>query len=311
MSPQEFKAFFRLSQEEVDSILPVLRLPGIIKTNMGDICTNKTAFLYVHAFLGGSSLYKLEQLFGRSYASIQSIVKHAMKTILNLWEHLLDTGCAHEYGLQPERLSQLSAALRSFGSPSYNIWGFLDGTIRSIARPKRGQRSFYNGWKRVHAVKYQIVTAADGLMWISGPYRGPRHDSTMLQASKLHNWLDLHSARPTGELLCLFADKGYAPRGLLMVPYKGFITDAQRRYNLAMSRVRVEVEHAIGWITRTFPRLDVKRLQQVPWSSLGREYKVAVILVNALSCLAGNQTSQRIGIDTPSLADYFVPKHDH
>ena len=104
----------------------------------------------------------------------------------------------------------------------------------------------------------------------------------------------------------MFGDKGYAARGLLMTPYKGSgTTHAQQRFNLEMSRVRVEVEHALGWIPKTFPRLDYKRLQRVLLSSLGKEFKVAVLLVNAVSCIHGNQTSQRIGLDPPSLQEYF------
>ncbi|KAE8217762.1 hypothetical protein CF319_g8221 [Tilletia indica] len=306
MSSRQFKAIFRFTKREVDTILPHLQLPAMIKTKARDVCTAKHAFLCTLAYLGGSSLIRIEQLFGRSYTSVHRIVKATIRLILGQWSHLIHFRQAQELHLRPERLSQLANALAAFGCPSKQVWGFLDGTVRPIARPKRGQRSFYNGHKRTHAIKFQFLTTPDGLVWVDGPFRGPRHDSTMLKSTRLHQWLEDHSMRPNGRKLYIFADKGYAARGQLMVPYKGNTTDAQRRYNVAMSRIRVEVEHAIGWVTKTFPRFESKRSQRILLSPLGKEYKVAIILVNALSCLSGNQTSVRIGCDPPSLESYFV-----
>ncbi|CAD6940450.1 unnamed protein product [Tilletia caries] len=308
VSPRQFKAVFRFTELEVDTILPYLCLPMMIKTAAGDLCSAKTAFLYTLAYLGGASLVRIEHIFGRSYTSAHRIIKATIRLIFSQWSHLIHVRQAHEGHLRRVRLSQLADALAAFGCPSKRVWGFLDGTVRPIARPKRGQRTFYNGHKRTHAIKFQILTTPDGLVWVDGPFRGPRHDSMMLKATRLHQWLDDHSKRPNGRKFFLFADKGYAARGLLMVPFKGNNTiAAQRQYNVAMSRIRVEVEHAIGWITKTFPRFDSKRLQRVLLSPLGKEYKVAVILVNALSCLSGNQTSVRFGCDPPSLDSYFVP----
>ena len=45
-----------------------------------------------------------------------------------------------------------------------NCWGFIDGTVRPICRPGENQNVVYNGHKRVHALKYQSVVAANGLV---------------------------------------------------------------------------------------------------------------------------------------------------
>ena len=45
-----------------------------------------------------------------------------------------------------------------------NCWGFIDGTVRPICRPGENQKVVYNGHKRVHALKYQSVVAANGLV---------------------------------------------------------------------------------------------------------------------------------------------------
>ena len=45
-----------------------------------------------------------------------------------------------------------------------NCWGFVDGTVRPIARPGEYQRVLYNGYKRVHALKFQSVVAPNGMI---------------------------------------------------------------------------------------------------------------------------------------------------
>lgn len=67
-----------------------------------------------------------------------------------------------------------------------NCIGFLDATVRPICKPgPHGgmdrndprvdivQRVVYNGYKRVHAIKFQSFATPDGIiMDLSGPYAG-------------------------------------------------------------------------------------------------------------------------------------------
>ncbi|POM67119.1 Hypothetical protein PHPALM_16924 [Phytophthora palmivora] len=53
------------------------------------------------------------------------------------------------------------------------VWGFIDGTIRPICRPSKGQRVMYNGHKRIHAMKFQTVVTPDGIIsHLFGPVDG-------------------------------------------------------------------------------------------------------------------------------------------
>ena len=45
-----------------------------------------------------------------------------------------------------------------------NCFGFVDGTVRPIARPDEHQRIMYNGHKRVHALKFQSLALPNGLI---------------------------------------------------------------------------------------------------------------------------------------------------
>jgi DDE superfamily endonuclease len=65
---------------------------------------------------------------------------------------------------------------------AYNVIGFIDGTLRRIARPTYNQRQAYSGHKRHHGIKFQSVYGPEGFyMHFYGPLAGCRHNSYMLR----------------------------------------------------------------------------------------------------------------------------------
>ena len=67
-----------------------------------------------------------------------------------------------------------------------NVWGFIDGTFRQIARPTYHQKRAYSGYKRAHGIKFQSVVWPDGLFGhFYGTINGNRHDSYLLSESHL------------------------------------------------------------------------------------------------------------------------------
>ena len=126
----------------------------------------------------------------------------------------------------------------------YNCFGFVDGTVRPVSRPRKNQRVLYNGHKKVHAIKFQSLAVPNGLIAnLYGPVEGKKHDSAMLAESGLYNKLEELQALPDGSVLCKYGDSAYPYRPQLQGPFKGAnITPAQQEWNTAMSRVRVSVE---------------------------------------------------------------------
>ena len=61
-------------------------------------------------------------------------------------------------------MEMYAAAITATGAPLQNCFGFIDGTVRPIARPVDNQRILYNGHKRVHALKFQSVVLPNGLI---------------------------------------------------------------------------------------------------------------------------------------------------
>ena len=66
------------------------------------------------------------------------------------------------------------------------IWGYIDGTIRRMARPLFHQRSIYTHFKKCHGVKFQSETVLEGIIaCLQGPWPLKTHDAHMLCDSGL------------------------------------------------------------------------------------------------------------------------------
>ena len=100
--------------------------------------------------------------FGGSKSEICLIVNEVMSHITRNFGYLLEV--LDQEWLQSRRLQEYAQAVHALTGALMNCWGFIDGTVRPICRPKQNQRTVCNQHKRVHALKYQSVVAANGLI---------------------------------------------------------------------------------------------------------------------------------------------------
>ena len=108
-------------------------------------------------------------------------------------------------GLDPGAFSD---AVHSRGAALDNFFGFIDGTVRPVARPSRNQNVLFSGHNRVHCLKFQVwyfcymlthmnkiiflqslVTPNGLIAHLFGPIEGKRHDAFMLSESGLSSKL--------------------------------------------------------------------------------------------------------------------------
>ena len=82
--------------------------------------------------------------------------------IYNRFSHLLTD--LNQPWLYRENLKSLSIAVHNKGAALDNCWGFVDGTVRPICKPKHEQGAVCNGHKRAHAMKFQSVVAATSMI---------------------------------------------------------------------------------------------------------------------------------------------------
>ena len=174
--------------------------------------------------------------FGRSPPELCLIFNQVLDLVYGAHHHRLQSWDQHF--LSPDNLHNYAQAIHAHGAPLQNCSGFVDGTVRRIARPKYHQRILYSGHKRVHAIKFQSIVLPHGLIGnLSRPYEGERHDSTMLQESGILPNLG-RVAFYDGGPLCIYGDPAY-PLGIhLQGPFKAaHLTPEMVAYNKAMSEV--------------------------------------------------------------------------
>ncbi|KDQ64012.1 hypothetical protein JAAARDRAFT_52042 [Jaapia argillacea MUCL 33604] len=130
-----------------------------------------------------------------------------------------------------------------------------------------------------------------------GPMEGRRNDAFMLTESGLMEalaefakWEDVPDDGPPEErYFQVFGDPAYGIGNHLVSPFA----------------IRIEVEHGFGIVSNTWPFLNAGWKMQLYHSSVGRYYRVGVLLTNTLNCLHPNQVAQYFDCQPPDLQDYF------
>ncbi|RPB12404.1 hypothetical protein P167DRAFT_588521 [Morchella conica CCBAS932] len=209
------------------------------------------------------------------------------------WKHLLVFDVER---LTPERLVTFTIAIQNRGAPLETCFGFIDCTLREIARPIYGQEAVYNGWKRKHCLKYQAVVTPDGIIiHLYGPVEGTKHDA--LNSMLMHL---------TGQ--SYYGDPAYPITEYLLSPFAGAaIGGDEQHWNRTMSKVRIIVEWCFKEVLQMFSYLDFTRSQKI-LSPIGIQYPVAVLLHNTHICLHRPQISQYFaGPEDEDVPELFAP----
>lgn len=246
-------------------------------------------------------------MFGWERSRLSRVTNTLTAYLFDRWKHLLRWDAER---LTPTQLSQYAQAVQRAGSPLSNCCGFLDGTMREVARPVQNQRILFNGWKRHHALKFHSLITPDGMhIHVYGPVEGRRHDETIFQSSGLQNLLSKYLWSPNGKPLVIYADSAYGLSQHLLSPFQSSVGQAglsqeEKKWNYQMSRVRESVEWSFGNLVRTWPAIDGKH-NKVLLTPIGIQYLVAVLLTNARNIMQPGQVSQFFSCAPPSLSEYF------
>ena len=100
--------------------------------------------------------------FGRPTPVLSMVTNEVLDFIYNTHSHKI-TEWNHAL-LSPALLQTYADAVNAKGAALNNCFGFIDGTVRPIARPGENQRVVYNGHKRVHALKFQSLALPNGMI---------------------------------------------------------------------------------------------------------------------------------------------------
>jgi len=246
----------------------------------------------------------VEMQFGWEKSRFSRITQLTALKIWSRWKHLLRFDANR---LTRSKLAEFARVIQAKGAPLDLVAALIDGTLRKNARPVRNQRLVFNGWKRIHCLKYHALISPDGLIiHIYGPVDGRRHDQTVLTQSGLSTILEQYFWTPSGEALYIYGDSGYTPGPHILSPFKGPALSAEeKQFNYRMSRIREPVEWIFKEISQQFEFLDFARSQKILLMPCGLFYMVGLLLCNAHTILHYPQISQYFNCPPPPLHEYF------
>jgi hypothetical protein len=252
-----------------------------------------------------SRLEDFEGIFFRSKGALNEIFYEALECFLT-WAGPLLSDLQVPFIRSRGRLYAGKISLKSRNATQHCV-GFIDGTLIEIARPAGlMQRATYSGHKRRNGLKWQCITAPDGLfLHVFGPFEGRRHDMHLYTESGLDGVLS-DALLIEGAQHYLFGDSGYAIRPHLITPYEGSVlTHQEQCFNKRMSKVRVSVEWAFRDIKRYFSHVAFPRKMVLSRTPAGAWYLASCMLWNFKCCIDGSPTARFFDCDPPTLTQYL------
>ena len=172
MDEFECMAEFRCQKSDIETLGELLRLPqrficprGSVWSGIEGLCSTKTPSTKYDS-QRSSSVY-IQRTWTQSY-KVESINSQSCKS----------------------NLQNYADAVHGKGGALENCFGFIDGTVRPICRPKKLQRTMYNRHKHLHAMKFQSVSLPNGLIaHLYGPVGMTECTHTDTLYLKLHYYL--------------------------------------------------------------------------------------------------------------------------
>lgn len=148
--------------------------------------------------------------------------------------------------LDEQAFHLFAGAISAKGGVMPGCFGFIDGTARPIARPKRHQRHCNSGLKRQHCLKWQSIVTPNGLICnLYGGHKGSMHGSLLLRTSEPAERLQEKLSLFESKNFFIYGDSGSGLAPFVKKPFlRAKVIADQRKGDIyrAMSRVRESVE---------------------------------------------------------------------
>lgn len=259
-----------------------------------------------------------EHLFGFNYVEVSVAFKLFLDHLCNNWAHLLKDNLQY----WKPKLPDFAESIRRKLSEKYNcdfppanqaggfrVFGFIDNTMNGTCRPGGGpardgtdaprndpliQRAWYNGWKKMHGMKWQTVDLPNGMNFhVWGPVSLRHNDMYTLHHSHIN---DLIANLQTADILkyAIYGDSAYCITlyDFILARHDNPVnTPRENAENRSMSSCREVIEWDYGDVGTLWAYVDYKKVLQLRKMPVGRIYFAAMLLRNAYVTMNGCNTA--------------------
>lgn len=318
--PLECEAMFRFQAQHLRQVYTLLQIPNTVRLGNGSVLSGEEIFLFSLNRLvypsritdrAMSEFGRENTVWSRAFSWFIKFVYdhhfHLLTNNLDWWLPHLDD-CARAVG---DLLSRNGVVFAN--GERNSIFGFIDDTLRRTCRPGAEnndvQRSFYNGWKRLHAFKFQTVDLPNGMIAdMTKAFSGRRSDLRTLRLSNINTRLrELQIGNDVQYKV--YGDSIFPVLSHLRRKHKNHPNTAQQSaQNAAMKKGRVTVEWDYGRIIELWGYVDWRRNCKVlgKGANISKVYCVCALLTNMHCCLYGSETSNYFNCEPPSLHSYMT-----
>ena len=312
------KAMFRFELCDIRELLVALQFPDELHTPSRFVASGEEALLILLRRMSYPGKWcDLCWEAGCSTSRLCEVFQAAVDHVYDEFAHLRDSrsleAWSNHFARFAEAVHRGGVNQRGYrrGCPLTNCALFVDGSVQEVTRPSIFQRSFYNGHKKNHGIKWQGLMLPNGIMPMPyGPIIGKHHDSYMLERSRLVRILRRIS-RKLGQIYCAYGDPAYPQSRWLLGPFRHrMLNHAEAAFNTRMSSARIPNEWGFGKVRANWAYLDYHKGMRPYMNDIARYWPVSQILTNCHTCCYGSQTSAYFQVEPPALHVYVAMGSD-
>lgn len=328
---EEIPIYFRFrTKEQLHRLMEGFQIPDRIRIPVTGNIFHGEEFLLV-------GLYRLHRpttlsdgsfkvLFGFGHTTVSMAFNAFLDYIINRWSYLLVDNMEFWLPYLPGCAQAIRNKCFEKGCPfpdstapgGFRVAGFIDNTMNATCRPGGGpardgrdaprndplvQRAWYNGWKKLHGMKWQTLDLPNGMNFnVWGPISVRHNDITSLHDSNINEKLvELQQGRE--HQWVIYGDSAYVhvPDSHILARHHNIInTDRQNLENRCLSACRECIEWDYGDVGVMWSMVDYKKVLKMQLMPVKNIYLTALVLRNAYVTMNGGTTPEYFNLLPPS-----------
>jgi hypothetical protein len=279
-----------------------------------------------------------KEVFGFSYTRVSLCFKLFITFMHQRWSYLLTDNVAFWKPYLAECAEAIRQKLGTLGCPfppahepgGFKVFGFIDNTMNATCRPGGGpardgtgaprndpliQRAWYNGWKKLHGMKYQTVDLPNGMNFhVYGPVSVRHNDIFTLHHSNINGTIAQLQAGEEFQYV-VYGDSAFVIVMDTHVKARHTgdgLTARQVQENRCMSSCREVIEWDYGDIGTMFSFVDYKKVLKMRKMPVAAICLTAMLFRNAYVTMNSCNTGVYFNLRAPSFETWvaggpFIP----